>query len=336
MKEYLKENRIYIFANIVILTFLSAFLISEDISIIQVAAIDIVSVGILGGGLIYHYRRRKEYHGKIEKILEGLDKKFLLTDIIEFSQNMEDRFYYRILRECNKAMLDEIYQEKKERLEYKEYIEQWLHEIKNPLSTIKLICDNERTKTTTKILVELTRVNNYMEQVLYYARSADVENDYMIKEIQLSESVSKVLIKNKQLLIENRTKVRLEQCTHSVLTDEKWLEFIIMQIINNSVQYKVGNSLELKIYSSESNDGIEFVIQDNGIGILQSDMPRVFEKGYTGKNGRNSNNSTGLGLYLCKKLCDKLGISINIESQNGQGTKVILVFRKGKVLEMQE
>ena len=91
----------------------------------------------------------------------------------------------------------------------------------------------------------------------------------------------------------------------------------------------------MEIYSTDSNEGVEFVIQDNGIGILQSDLPRVFEKGYTGKNGRSNNNSTGLGLYLCKKLCNKLGVNIYIESQTGQGTKVILVFQKGKVLEMQ-
>ena len=335
MKEYLKENKIYIFVNTTVLFFLSAFLISEDISIVQVVTIDIITSGLFIECIIYHYEKRNKYHKKIEKILEGLDEKFLLTDIIEFSQNMEDRFYYGVLRECNKAMLDEIYKGKKERLEYKEYIEQWLHEIKNPLSTIKLICENERSKITTKILIELTRINNYMEQVLYYARSADVEKDYMIKEIQLAKSVSRALVKNKQLLIENRTNVIMEKCTHSVLTDEKWLEFIITQIINNSLQYKSGASLELEIYSTDSNEGVEFVIQDNGIGILQSDLPRVFEKGYTGKNGRSNNNSTGLGLYLCKKLCNKLGVNIYIESQTGQGTKVILVFQKGKVLEMQ-
>lgn len=335
MNEYLKENKIYIFVSMTALTFLSAFLISEDIQTVYVISIDVISCGIFISLFVYHYLQRKKYHTIIEKLLEGLDKKYLLTDIIEFSQTLEDQFYYQIMKECTKAMLDEIAREKIERLEYKEYIEQWLHEIKNPLATIKLICDNDRCATTTKILLEITRMNNYMDQVLYYARSADVEKDYIIKEIQLSECVKKVLIKNKQLLIENKTKVVLDECNHSVLTDEKWLEFIITQIINNSIQYKANDSIKLNIFTKKTDKDIELVIQDNGIGILKSDIPRVFEKGYTGKNGRNNSTSTGLGLYLCKKLCNKLGVDIYIESQRGQGTSVILVFQNRKILEMQ-
>lgn len=335
MNEYLKENKIYIFVGMTALIFLSAFLISEDIQTVYVISIDVISWGIFSFLFVYHYLRRKKYHTIIEKLLEGLDKKYLLTDIIEFSQTLEDQFYYQIMKECTKAMLDEIAREKIDRLEYKEYIEQWLHEIKNPLATIKLICDNDRSATTTKILLEITRMNNYMDQVLYYARSADVEKDYIIKEIQLSECVKKVLIKNKRLSIENKAKVILDECRDSVLTDEKWLEFIITQIINNSIQYKTDNSMELKIFTQKIDKDIELIIQDNGIGILKSDISRVFEKGYTGKNGRNNSTSTGLGLYLCKKLCNKLGVDIYIESQRGQGTSVILVFQNRKILEMQ-
>ena len=172
MNEYLKENKIYIFVGMTALIFLSAFLISEDIQTVYVISIDVISWGIFSFLFVYHYLRRKKYHTIIEKLLEGLDKKYLLTDIIEFSQTLEDQFYYQIMKECTKAMLDEIAREKIDRLEYKEYIEQWLHEIKNPLATIKLICDNDRSATTTKILLEITRMNNYMDQVLYYARSA--------------------------------------------------------------------------------------------------------------------------------------------------------------------
>ena len=124
----------------------------------------------------------------------------------------------------------------------------------------------------------------------------------------------------------------MSECKESVLTDEKRIEFIIMQIINNSIQYKSQDvPLELEISSKKSDVGVEFIINDNGIGILESDIPRVFEKGYTGRNGRKNNNSTGLGLYLCKKLCDKLGIEIYIKSQAGKGTSTILVFQKGKI-----
>lgn len=196
MIGYLKESKEFIFINIVTMVFISAFLVSEDLPIIDIFLIIVVWICLLFGFFIINYLKRQRYHKKIEKMLDELDKKYLITDIIEFSQSMEDDFYYHIMRICNKAMLDEIYQEKRERLEYKEYIEQWIHDIKNPLATVKLICDNNRSEATTKILIETSRINNYIEQALYYARSANVEKDYLIREVLLSEIISKVLVKN--------------------------------------------------------------------------------------------------------------------------------------------
>lgn len=193
MIGYLKESKEFIFINIVTMVFISAFLVSEDLPIIDIFLIIVVWICLLFGFFIINYLKRQRYHKKIEKMLDELDKKYLITDIIEFSQSMEDDFYYHIMRICNKAMLDEIYQEKRERLEYKEYIEQWIHDIKNPLATVKLICDNNRSEATTKILIETSRINNYIEQALYYARSANVEKDYLIREVLLSEIISKVL-----------------------------------------------------------------------------------------------------------------------------------------------
>ena len=171
-----------------------------------------------------------------------------------------------------------------------------------------MICDNNRSEATTKILIETSRINNYIEQALYYARSANVEKDYLIREVLLSEIISKVLVKNKQFLIENGTHILMNDCN---------------------------DIFELKICSIESNNGVKLIISDNGIGILESDIPRIFDKGYTGRNGRKNNSSTGLGLYLCKKLCDKLSVDISIESEIGRGTKVTLLFQRGNILRMQ-
>lgn len=178
-------------------------------------------------------------------------------------------------------------------------------------------------------MIETSRINNYIEQALYYARSANVEKDYLIREVLLSEIISKVLVKNKQFLIENGTHILMNDCNNSVLTDEKWLEFIVMQIINNAVQYKSNDILELKICSIESNNGVKLIISDNGIGILESDIPRIFDKGYTGRNGRKNNSSTGLGLYLCKKLCDKLSVDISRLINNCPSTCTPLLLSTG-------
>ena len=128
----------------------------------------------------------------------------------------------------------------------------------------------------------------------------------------------------------------MNDCNNSVLTDEKWLEFIVMQIINNAVQYKSNDILELKICSIESNNGVKLIISDNGIGILESDIPRIFDKGYTGRNGRKNNSSTGLGLYLCKKLCSKLQLSFYIESKEEEYTKVTIGFPRNSMIFLNE
>ncbi len=332
--NYLKDNKLSIYVNNIGFIFLSAFMLSEDIKITKILVIGVIWMFLFWGINMMQYNKRRHYHEKIEQFMNGLDKKYLITDIVDFSGTSEDRFYTSIIRLCNKSMQEEIYKEKTDRIEYKEYIEQWIHEIKNPLSTIKLICINNRSDATSKILLEMSKINNFVEQVLFYTRSENVEKDYLIRDVKLSQIVSKVLVKNKQQLIQNGVLIDMEQCQSSVLTDEKWLEFIVTQIINNCVQYKKSEQLVISIKSEDKEGGTEFTIKDNGIGILESDLPRIFEKGYTGKNGRKNMASTGLGLYLCKKLCDKLGVDIWAQSYSGEGTSIKLFFLRGGIKEM--
>lgn len=333
-REYLKDKKLSSCVNIFGVCFLVAFMFSEKIDIDKILIIVAIWCCSFWGIHIYEFITRRNYQSKVENMIRDLDKKYLVTDIVDFSKTCDDRFYSDIIRLCNKSMLEDILKEKRERIEYKEYIEQWVHEIKNPLATIKLICTNNYSQTTSKISLELIKITNYVEQALFYARSENVEKDYLIREVELSQIVAKVLIKNKQQLIQNNVKIDIESCQDTVLTDEKWLEFIITQIINNCVQYKGKNQLMINIKSEKKDNGVCFSIQDNGIGILESDLPRIFEKGYTGKTGRKNSTSTGLGLYLCKKLCDKLGVNIWVESEKEQGTTLHLFFERNGFKEM--
>jgi len=194
-----------------------------------------------------------------------------------------------------------------------------------------MVIENNKNEATKSIDEELNKVEDYIEQALFYARSNTVEKDYYIKEINLKDIVNESIKKNKSTLIQNKMLINIHDLDKIVHTDSKWLQFILNQIIQNSVKYKKqDNNSEIEIYSKQGKENVILYIKDNGIGIKKGEITRVFEKGFTGTNGRLQNKkSTGIGLYLCKKLCDKLGIGIELNSIQNNGTEIRLVFPKG-------
>lgn len=223
-------------------------------------------------------------------------------------------------------MKDEVADLKRNINDYKEYIETWVHEIKTPIASARLILENDEGYINKSVLEEIEKVEGFIEQVLFYARSSTVERDYIIKKIPLKNSINSVIRKNANILIEKRVKIQLEDIEKKVYCDSKWIEFILQQIISNSVKYMDKDEKYIKIRCLEKDKNIILKILDNGIGISEKSIEKVFEKGYTGENGRKYSNSTGMGLYLCKKLCLKLGLGISIESKLGVGTEVTIVF----------
>ncbi|MEG1009009.1 MAG: ATP-binding protein [Clostridia bacterium] len=172
---------------------------------------------------------------------------------------------------------------------------------------------------------EIEKIENYAEQVLYYARSNNVEKDYIIKKVLLSDIINNVIKKNKKSLISKNISINIDNLNEYVNTDLKWIEYIINQIIINSIKYSKPDNNSINIFSNKNNDSISLHIKDSGIGIKSKNLSKVFDKGFTGENGRIIKESTGMGLYLCKKLCDKLNHNILINS-NGIGVEVIIVF----------
>ncbi len=212
--------------------------------------------------------------------------------------------------------------------DYKEYIELWIHEIKLPIATSKMIIENNKNKTTKKIEEELEKVENYIEQALFYARSNTVEKDYFIKKVPLKEMVNESIKKNKNALIQEKIAINIHEIDLEVRTDNKWVVFILNQIIQNSVKYRnQDRNSQIEIYAKSGKEKVMLFIKDNGIGMKKGEITRVFEKEFTGTNGRLlSKKSTGIGLYLCKKLCNKLGMGIELESAEGEGTEICLIF----------
>ena len=199
-----------------------------------------------------------------------------------------------------------------------------------------MIVENNKNTVTSSINDELDKIENYTEQALYYARSNTVSQDYFIKKNKIEDMVNECIKKNRKILIGEKISINTHDLKVTVNTDSKWIIFILNQIIQNSIRYKkTEGQSEIEIYSEKKKENIILYIKDNGRGIRKGEITRVFEKGFTGTNGRMLNKkSTGIGLYLCKKLCDKLGIGIEIESVHDEGTEVRLVFPNSSYIDM--
>lgn len=199
-----------------------------------------------------------------------------------------------------------------------------------------MVIENNKNEVTKSIDEELDKVEVYIEQALFYARSNTVEKDYYIKKVNLRDIVNESIKKNKSVLIQEQAKINIHDVDFEVSTDNKWVVFILNQIIQNSRKYsKQNENLEIELYAKQGKENVILYIKDNGIGIKKGEITRAFEKGFTGTNGRLSNEkSTGIGLYLCRKLCDKLGIAIELNSIQSEGTEVRLVFPKSSYVSI--
>lgn len=324
--EYIKEKFVFMVINIVMT--LSGVVILKALKVDTYTIVFISILNLIGvfSCYIYDYFNRKKYYDNLFKNLDGLDKKYFIAEILESGDFIESNIIYSVLEECTKSMKDEVADLKRNINDYKEYIETWVHEIKTPIASARLILENDEGYINKSVLEEIEKVEGFIEQVLFYARSSTVERDYIIKKIPLKNSINSVIRKNANILIEKRVKIQLEDIEKKVYCDSKWIEFILQQIISNSVKYMDKDEKYIKIRCLEKDKNIILKILDNGIGISEKSIEKVFEKGYTGESGRKYNNSTGMGLYLCKKLCLKLGLGISIKSKLGVGTEVTIVF----------
>lgn len=328
LTDFLKERILFIIISLIILAFTSILLLVLKVDFYAIVFIFVINfIGIL----IYHiydYFNRKKYYDELISNLESLDKKYLISDVIDEGSFLEGKILYYIINETTKSMKDDISDLRINNKEYREYIELWVHEIKTPIASSKLIIENNKSELTKSIGEEISKVESYIEQALFYARSNALEKDYIIKELDLKSVVNKVIRRNSKVLIEKKIKIEILDIEKIVYTDSKWLEFIINQIVSNSIKYVDNHKSEnkIKFYTKNIGENVVLYIEDTGIGMNEKDIVKAFEKGYTGENGRRFGKSTGIGLYLCKKLTQKLGLAINLESEIKKGTKISIVF----------
>ena len=281
--------------------------------------------------IIINYFRKNKFYKEFNNNLKRLSKKYLILETIPQPDTYEEQVLVDALYEINKSMVEAINEYRKNITEFKEFVEIWIHEAKIPIFSLVLKCHNKKDKYDKTFLSLLRRLDNNIDEILYYVRSENTEKDFAITEVNLKDIVRNVGIKNKDDLLENNVSFETDIKVLNVHTDKKWLEYIINQIINNSIKYKKDSNALIKISSYEDDDKVSLEIYDNGIGIPKKDIGRVFEKSFTGTNGREKTKSTGMGLYIIKKLCDKLGHNIYIDSTEKEYTKVIIEFGKNDI-----
>jgi signal transduction histidine kinase len=257
-------------------------------------------------------------------------KEDILTSIpspITYEQKLYTQLIKNIYEEQT-AKLENFYTEKRENIEF---ITSWVHEVKTPIAVSRLIIENSTDKSKDEILSsledELDKIDNYVEQSLYYSRIDTFSRDYLIDEIDIGKVVTEVIKRNAKIFINKKIKIDIQSASLEILTDKKWLYFILNQIVSNSLKYTAINGT-IKIYGRTLEKERQLIIEDNGIGIKAEDLDRIFDKGFTGFNGRNNTSSTGMGLYLAQKLARKLGHNITAESSFGHYTKLTLHFPK--------
>lgn len=306
-KDFLIDKFYAIFTTLLITLLLVVFLYWLDISNSIIFIIVLCIFTIVAIIFVIEYLRRYRFYNEIFDTLNLLDEKYLIFDMVEEKDFLDAKVMQEIIRQGNISMNTKVNQYRLSQEKYQNYIELWVHEIKTPLAALKLMAENSSNKDS---MHEVERVNYFVDQALYYARSSNVEKDYIIEKTDLNKSVINVIKQLKSNFIERDININVNINEVYVYSDSKWLEFIIKQILINSVQYSIKHG-EIDINVVESNTNIKLIISDNGIGISDQDLVRIFEQGYTGKSGRIYNQATGMGLYLVYELSKALNISVD-------------------------
>ncbi|OJG80490.1 sensor histidine kinase [Enterococcus ratti] len=276
--------------------------------------------------LLVHYFNKRHWWEKLANLQQTSPLQNYLSGARAEEEKLIEDYINQLIREHQEVMQEAISNQQ----DQKDYIDSWVHEIKVPLSAAELLVrsiefDIDDHKYTL-LENELAKIDEYVEQVLYYARLDSFSRDYLIQEYDLKSIIQPVIRSQANYFIQKHLHYEIVGDDQRVLTDAKWVAFIFKQILSNAIKYTPDHK-EI-IFSIEKNkQGVSLAIKDSGIGIPKEDLSRIFDKGFTGTNGRlGKTHSTGLGLYLAKSLAEKLGIQLTVESIEGEGTTMSLIF----------
>lgn len=323
LKSYLKKNiKVYIlFVVFITIFFIMFYLYNLPLEALIYTGSFCVLVSLIASFLDF-VNYRESY-----KKLKFLEKNILNElDALPKSLDIRIDYYHKIIEKLYEDLEKLTQENRKKNTDMVDYYSMWVHQIKTPIAAINFLLDNEEVNQK-NLQQELFKIERYVEMVLTYIRLDSISSDYVITKINLDEVVKDSVKKYATIFINKKIKLNYVSHETKVISDKKWLSFAFEQILGNSVKYTSAGG-EITIETCEN----KLIIEDKGIGIKEEDLPRIFEKGFTGFNGRYEKKSSGLGLYLCKKTLDKLGHHIEISSKVGEGTRVEITFPKEDTL----
>jgi signal transduction histidine kinase len=330
--DYLKDKRYFFTFYLCVMVFISLVLVfhNDQVSGFSLMLyINISSFLLLLLYIIVGYFYRKKFHSEFKILVESNHEEVLaiLPDAQKLEQKLFLNMFQKILVNYQKQLQNQ-YEEKREQ---QEFIMSWIHEVKLPIAASRLLIENSEGKSmeylADKFEDELNKIDDYVEQALFYSRIDSFSKDYFIREVQVNKIIKNSIKKYAKLFINKGIRLNMEDAEQNVQSDSKWLGFVIDQIIANSLKYTDATGI-ISIRFEEDSKEKRILIEDNGIGINAEDMHRIFEKGFTGETGRNYTKSTGMGLYLARRLANKLGHDLSIESEKDVFTRTTIHFPK--------
>lgn len=323
LKSYLKKNiKVYIlFIVFIFIFFIMFYLYNLPLEALIYTGSFCFLVSLIASFLDF-VNYRESY-----KKLKFLEKNILNElDALPKSLDIRIDYYHKIIEKLYEDLEKLTQENRKKNTDMVDYYSMWVHQIKTPIAAMNFLLDNEEVDQK-NLQQELFKIERYVEMVLTYIRLDSTSSDYVITKINLDEVVKDSVKKYVTIFINKKIKLNYVSHETKVISDKKWLSFAFEQILGNSVKYTSAGG-EITIETCEN----KLIIEDNGMGIKEEDLPRIFEKGFTGFNGRYEKKSSGLGLYLCKKTLDKLGHHIEISSKVGEGTRIEITFPKEDTL----
>lgn len=329
LKRFIKENIKSILFNFSILIFINIYFLVLNLlkgKMEEIYYLDVILIFIYIVAFIIKYGIWKERFSGLYEIIEedndininDINKESLEEEIMTYIISKKDDKYSKLLDMKDTQIKD-----------MEEYISKWVHEIKLPISAISMILERiDDVEISTEIKNETEKINFLVNSVMYGSRATAAAEDIFISEVKLQDIIKQAIKNNAFMLIRNNIEIKLENLEHNIFTDKKWILYVLDQLINNSIKYSKEKA-EIQFYGEENDKYICLNIRDNGIGIAREDLERIFNKGFTGTNGRNTRyKSTGMGMYFSKKILDKLGNSFEVYSVKNEYTLFKIKFNK--------
>ena len=329
LREYFKRHAGVLAGIAAIFLIEGCFMLVSQVRLEDLAYLLILELFVLGVIMTVDLIRYKVRVKQVEDLLK--------RPVSEQSYNVEakdilEERYVDLIHAQEKSRVDTENISARSSKDMEQYYSIWVHQIKTPISGMNVLLQSmEPTEEVGELQNQLFSVEQYVDMALQYQKIKSTTNDFSFAEIPLNKVIRENIRKYARLFIAKKLAVKYEETALRVLTDEKWISFVLGQIITNAVKYSDKGSITISAYEDESNTYLS--VKDEGIGISPEDLPRVFERGYTGYNGRADKKSTGIGLFLCKSVTRMLGHKIQISSEPGKGTEVTIIFSKQRITE---